>query len=216
MALSGVPLATVRRSEDGLFSVVDVVALFFGLTVSKASDWYCSQVRWGSLPPVAKRTNPANGRGKPMWFATREELEQILTPRHKLVTKQRRQQHLYVMRQVGRASCCKVGKTWDVELRRRQLQSGQPDPVEVVRVFEGMGKHEAHVHEKLAKFRKPDQPGHEWYALGGEEAALKIHTMLLRRPLRGKIWTGARLKPGAVAPPGVLRRLVRKAAQASK
>lgn len=79
--------------------------------------------------------------------------------------------HLYVM-QVERGQI-KIGRSIDVEKRRRALETGSGRKVFLIATLEGRGHEECAVHQALARFRNIG----EWFS-GSKEAKAAIQRVL--------------------------------------
>jgi hypothetical protein len=84
---------------------------------------------------------------------------------------------LYIMRYVGiLQDVLKIGRSNNVENRRRALESCQNFHVEVLATFPGKGHLESEVHKRLAERRSARGPGREWFRIdlqGALEAVAK-------------------------------------------
>ena len=81
--------------------------------------------------------------------------------------KRRRQlrDDLYIMRYSFWHDCVKIGRSHNVEQRRKQLEAGQDFHVEVVATFPGMGCLESVVHGRLADKQSRRGAGVEWFEI---------------------------------------------------
>ena len=77
----------------------------------------------------------------------------------------------------------KIGRSRDVEKRKRSLEASQDFQVVIRRVFHGKGPYEVVLHRALRKFRSKRGPGKEWFRLSSQEAERCISKTLLRRRL---------------------------------
>lgn len=68
---------------------------------------------------------------------------------------------LYII-QMGVTGAFKVGRSKDVERRKRQLQTGCPYPLRVILAAEGLAHREKGIHRTLASFRTRYGKG-EWF-----------------------------------------------------
>lgn len=73
-----------------------------------------------------------------------------------------RGQHLYVM-QMGKTGAIKVGRSSNVETRKRQLQTGCPYEIRILLVAENQGHREKFLHREMRQFRLRGQRG-EWFS----------------------------------------------------
>ena len=68
----------------------------------------------------------------------------------------------------------KIGRAYNVENRRRQLESGQKFFVKLLASFAGDGHLEREVHEHLAVFRSTSGAGREWFNVTCDQAMQTI------------------------------------------
>ena len=90
---------------------------------------------------------------------------------------------LYVMQYDFDDTRVKIGRSRDVEKRKRSLEASQDFQVVIRRVFHGKGPYEVVLHRALRKFRSKRGPGKEWFRLSSQEAERCISKTLLRRRL---------------------------------
>jgi hypothetical protein len=64
----------------------------------------------------------------------------------------------------------KIGRSSNVELRRRSLQSSQNFTIDVLAIFPGAGDLEPLVHKILSNCRVTGVAGREWFRCGTETA----------------------------------------------
>ena len=84
---------------------------------------------------------------------------------------------LYIMMTDSLPGVYKVGRASDPEFRARDLSGGFFDRYEVVKVYEGFGKHETLVHTTLAPFMisTPKKPKTEFFRIPYEQLVEKIN-----------------------------------------
>ena len=80
---------------------------------------------------------------------------------------------LYVMKYSNRDDVVKIGRSRDVEARRRALESGHAFYVTVVAVFPQYGYLEMPVHQRLDMFRSKGA-GREWFNVTSKQAIQTI------------------------------------------
>jgi hypothetical protein len=78
---------------------------------------------------------------------------------------------LYVMTYNNNDSM-KIGRSENVEKRRRSLEAGQMFFVEVVATFPGRGPSEAEVHKRLQQYHSKTGAGREWFNISAADATL--------------------------------------------
>ena len=83
---------------------------------------------------------------------------------------QRTGRDLYVMQNPRLAGELKIGRSSNVELRRRSLQSSQNFTIDVLAIFPGAGDLEPLVHKILSNCRVTGVAGREWFRCGTETA----------------------------------------------
>ena len=72
----------------------------------------------------------------------------------------------------------KIGRSDDVNGRKRRLQAGHNFFMEVVAVFPGKGWFETEVHRNLQDYRSRRGAGREWFDICAEDAAAICSTTL--------------------------------------
>ena len=85
-----------------------------------------------------------------------------------------RKDHLYIMRYSFSNTAVKIGRSGNVESRRKSLEAGQDFHVEVVATFPSKGRLEAEVHKALEDKRSKRGVGMEWFDCSVEEAVACI------------------------------------------
>ena len=85
---------------------------------------------------------------------------------------------LYIMRYSFRHNCVKIGRSDNVEQRRKQLEAGQDFHVEVVATFPRMGCLERLVHGRLADKQSRRGAGVDWFEINAGEAIDTIKEVL--------------------------------------
>jgi len=81
---------------------------------------------------------------------------------------------LYVMKYSNDSTVVKIGRSHDVNKRRKQLEAGQNFHVEVIATFPGSGRLEDHVHALLSQKRSTAGAGCEWFNVSAVEAVRVI------------------------------------------
>ena len=79
---------------------------------------------------------------------------------------------LYVMKYSTDNNAVKIGRSENVEKRRRSLETGQNFFVEVVAIFPGKGYLEPDVHDRLQHYQSKSGAGVEWFNIRAADAAL--------------------------------------------
>ena len=79
---------------------------------------------------------------------------------------------LYVMKYSTDNNAVKIGRSENVEKRRRSLETGQNFFVEVVAIFPGKGYLEPDVHDRLQHYQSKSGAGVEWFNISAADAAL--------------------------------------------
>jgi hypothetical protein len=81
---------------------------------------------------------------------------------------------LYVMKYSNDSTVVKIGRSHDVNKRRKHLEAGQNFHVEVIATFPGSGRLEDHVHALLSQKRSTAGAGCEWFNVNAAEAVRVI------------------------------------------
>lgn len=81
---------------------------------------------------------------------------------------------LYIMRYSNDRTILKIGRSKNVEARRRQLQSGHNFFVETKAIFPKCGYLERTIHHQIRDRRCKSGPGREWFAISLEDAMCVI------------------------------------------
>jgi hypothetical protein len=112
-----------------------------------------------------------------MGDAPESTVEDPVAPPSETEPESRGPDDLYIMRYVGiLQDVLKIGRSNNVETRRRALESCQNFHVEVLATFPGKGHLESEVHKRLAERRSARGPGREWFRIdlqGALEAVAK-------------------------------------------
>ncbi len=128
-------------------------------------------------------------RGRPSQVVTAEEAERLLQLLpgkraaafrigEKFQPKKARADSLYVMRYSNDATCVKIGRSDNMEGRRRHLEAGLNFKVEVLVIFPGLGPLEAQLHERLQEKRSSEGAGREWFRIPSSEAVALVSQLL--------------------------------------
>ena len=81
---------------------------------------------------------------------------------------------LYVMKYSNRDDVVKIGRSHNVENRRRSLEQGHAFYISVVAVFPGCGHYEQQIHQRLDLFRSRGA-GREWFRITSDQALETVH-----------------------------------------
>ena len=84
---------------------------------------------------------------------------------------------LYVMKYSNRDDVVKIGRSSNIENRRRDLESGHAFYISVVAVSPSCGPHEQQVHQRLNMF-KAKGAGREWFTISSEQANKAIRWVI--------------------------------------
>jgi hypothetical protein len=95
---------------------------------------------------------------------------------------------LYIMQYSFDFTTVKIGRSYDVETRRRGLEASQNFRVITIKVYPGLGCLETRMHAKLRKLRCAHGAGKEWFHLTAESAVTILSVYALRR----RLWTGCK------------------------
>jgi hypothetical protein len=89
--------------------------------------------------------------------------------------------HLYVMQYSFDSATVKIGRSFDVEARRRGMEACHNFRVKVVRVYRYHGHLEKILHRHLKKKRSILGAGKEWFSLSSDEAVRFISSFILQQ-----------------------------------
>ena len=166
-------------------SVIDAIALITGHAPSICS--HTLQRLQAAHPVIASCDKPTfPGRGqRPTHVCRTEQLEKVLallpgmaaaefraTGRNSKRGRETQTDDLYVMKYSSDNNAVKIGRSENVEKRRRNLEAGQNFFVEVVAIFPGKGSMEAEVHNRLRHYHSKKGAGREWFNITAADAAL--------------------------------------------
>ena len=87
---------------------------------------------------------------------------------------------LYIMRYSTNQKALKIGRSNDVQRRKRDLEGGHNFFMEVVAVFPGKGALERCIHARLKDKRSHTGAGTEWFNVSATEAMVCIGDVLER------------------------------------
>ena len=157
----------IRRSIDGRQSLIDLIAEWTHTQPHNACQKLGRMVTNGLVPDYDRVC--LGGRGgistpvvtKEQWLHVRS----FLPPKPP--------DDLYVMKYSNRDDVVKIGRSINVEQRRRTLESGHAFYIGVVAVFPGDGHFEEQVHQRLDIF-KAKGAGREWFTVSSEQAIKAI------------------------------------------
>ena len=103
-------------------------------------------------------------------------IQATLPTRARVAARQKRAltDDLYIIQYSTDTCAVKIGRAYNVENRRRQLEGGQNFFVRVLASFSGDGHLETEVHEHIAVFRSTSGAGREWFNITYEQAVQTI------------------------------------------
>lgn len=104
-----------------------------------------------------------------------------LLPRGPRRFQSRSKDHLYVMQYSFDPTTVKIGRSFDVEARRRGMEAGHNFRLMVIRVYRRCGHLERKLHQKLKRRRSLLGAGKEWFTLSANEAVRVIRSFILQR-----------------------------------
>ena len=82
------------------------------------------------------------------------------------------------MRYSNDTTCVKIGRSDNVEGRRRHVKAGQNFTVEVLVIFPGVGPLEPQLHEQLQEKRISKGAGREWFRIRSSEDVALVNQLL--------------------------------------
>ena len=89
--------------------------------------------------------------------------------------------HLYIMQYSFDKQTVKIGRSFDVERRRKGLEACHNFRVMVLRIYHYQGFLEKAIHRKLHMHRSSMGPGQEWFSLGASEAIRIVSLFVLKQ-----------------------------------
>ena len=166
----------VRLAPDGRLSLIDLIAAW-----TQTSGHNASQLLQ-RLSDVPQYDSIPLRRGKPTPIVTTAEWEalrqRIPCKMHMPAsTRDRDEDDLYVM-QYSVAPAVKIGRSRNVEQRRRALEMSQNFFVTLVASWARQGHIEPIVHKRLEMFRSSAGAGKEWYNISADQAVTAIQWVL--------------------------------------
>ena len=163
----------VRRAADGRQSLIDLVA---ELTQTSKRNAHIVLQRLAGKGIVHHYETKSLRGGRPTQVVTDAEWAEIRShlPSDTYLTRRRGPDDLYVMQYSDSFDAVKIGRSRDVEKRRRDLESGHNFHVTISAVFPGSGCIEATVHKRLQMFRSSAGAGKEWFNISVDQAIVAI------------------------------------------
>ena len=161
-------LKMIRRSWDGRQSLIDLIAEWTHTEPPNAKERLARLVAKGLVPDYDRALLVGSRVGTPVVTP-----EQWLHVQSHMPSKSKVADDLYVMKYSNRDDVVKIGRSSDVEKRRRALEGGHAFYVGIVAVFPGCGHLEHRVHQRLDVF-KAHGAGREWFNVTSEQAITAI------------------------------------------
>ena len=168
------------------FSVADVMKFAIGdVPSSQLSTSYARMSKKFDLEQP--ETYCFGGRPSPVCTAEQAEMLLQLLPGARAAkfratgcTQEREApvEHLYVMKYSNDQTVVKIGKSSNVERRRRELEASQNFRVEILAIFPGKGDLEPKVHERLAHCRSTAGAGKEWFKSPVGDGVLVVNKLI--------------------------------------
>ena len=168
------------------FSVADVMKFAIGnVPQSQLSITYSRMCKKFDLEQP--ETYRFNGRPSPVCTAEQaEELLQLLpgarAAKFRVTGRPQEREppveHLYVMKYSNDQTVVKIGKSNNVERRRRELEASQNFRVEILAIFPGKGELDPKVHERLAGCRSTAGAGKEWFNIPVGDGVVVVNKVL--------------------------------------
>ena len=168
------------------FSVADVMKFAIGnVPRSQLSTTYQRMCKKFDLE--TPETYRFGGRPSPVCSAEQAEMLLQLLPGTRAAKfratgcpQQREPQveHLYVMRYSYDETAVKIGRSNNVERRRRELEASQNFRVEILAIFPAKGDLEPKVHERLAHCRSTAGAGKEWFKIPVGDGVLVVNKLI--------------------------------------
>ena len=163
----------VRRAADGRHSLIDLVSELTRTSKRNALFLLRRLADKGIIQHYDAISLPG---GRPTQIVTDAEWAEIRShlPSDTYLTRRRDPDDLYVMQYSDAHDAVKIGRSRDVEKRRRDLEAGHNFFVSVAAVFPGLGHIEAAVHDRLQMFRSHAGAGREWFNISKHQAIATI------------------------------------------
>ena len=162
----------IRRASDGRQSLIDLIAALKCVTPRAARYQLQRLVAKGIVPQYEtlrlSKCMPTPVVTDAQWTEVRSHL-----PSDAYLTRHRKPDDLYVM-QYSTGDAVKIGRSRDVEMRRRTLEAGHNFFVALVAAFLAQGHLEPLVHKHLQMFRSSAGAGREWFNVSKDQAIAAI------------------------------------------
>ena len=167
----------VRHAPDGRMSLYDLVAEWTHAKPSNAYTMLQRLMRKGIVHCNYDRVTLGGGMPTPIvtdqeWISIRSHL-----PSQTYMASRRKADDLYVMQYSTRDDIVKIGRSRNIEQRRRHLQDGHIF-VTLVAAFPSFGCLERLVHKQLAMFRSTAGAGREWFEVTRDQAIKTIQFVI--------------------------------------
>ena len=183
------------------YAVVDVMKATLGEDVHRGSlaRMYGKLCKQHDLWPQESVFFSAGGRPTPVCTAEQAEKLLLVLPGRRAATfratgtpgaKNKRVEHLYVMKYDFDDSKVKIGKSHNPEQRRRSIEAQQDFLVETLCVFPGRGGLEEKVHNALKDQRSKRGRSKEWFTLPAKDAVAVVAGILQKlesEPAEGEL-----------------------------
>ena len=174
----------VRQAPDGRLSLIDLIAAWTQTSGGNAAKLVQNLIDNGTVPQYDSIPLPT-GRPTPIvttaeWEALRQHIP--CKTHMPAPIRDKVDDDLYVM-QYSVASAVKIGRSRNVEQRRRDLEKSQNFFVTLVASWVGQGHIESIVHKRLEMFRSSAGAGKEWYNVSADQAVTAIQWLLDHEPL---------------------------------
>ena len=169
----------VRRAPDRRLSLIDLTTAWTQTSGGNAGRLLQNLIDNGTVPQYDSIPLPAGRPSPTVTTAEWEALRQRIPCKMHMTapTRDRDEDDLYVM-QYSVASAVKIGRSRNVEQRRRDLEKSQNFFVTLVASWAGQGHIEAIVHKRLEMFRSSTGAGKEWYNVSADQAVTAIQWVL--------------------------------------
>ena len=174
----------VRCAPDGRLSLIDLISGWTHTSGRNASHLLQRLTDNGVAPPYD--TLPLHaGRATPIVTTDEWETFRQNIPCKTHMPARTREiggEDLYVM-QYSTSPAIKIGRSRNVEQRRRSLEISQNFFVMLVASWAGQGHIEPIVHKRLEMFRSSVGAGKEWYNISADQAVIAIQWLIDHEPL---------------------------------
>ena len=167
----------IRTAPDGRQSLIDLIV---ALTRTGRTNAFRLLQRLTDKGIVPQYETVSLHKGPPTPIVSASQWAEIRShfPCDDYIARIRMPDDLYVMHYNDQYDYVKIGRSKDVEKRRRDLESGHNFFVTVAAVFHSYGHMETIIHNQLQMFRSTLGAGKEWFNISKDQAIKAIKRAL--------------------------------------